>query len=63
MQSPTVKWFSIRDGEYFCDDCGEPLVPHSVRETFVLTEPLREMVYTCESCRRSLIIPATRFAS
>ena len=60
MQSSTETWFSVRDGEYFCDDCNEQLVAHSVRELFVLREPLEEMVYTCGSCGRRVIIPYPR---
>ncbi len=59
MQSTTKTWYSIRNGEYFCDDCNERLVAHSERESFVFKAPLDEIVYTCDSCGRSVIIPAT----
>jgi len=59
MQSTTETFFSVRDGQYFCDDCNEQLVAHSVRETFVLSGPLEEIVYTCSNCGRCVIIPPT----
>ncbi len=59
MQSTTETWYSVRDGEYFCDNCNEQLVAHSARETFVLRESLEEIAYTCGNCGRSVIIPAT----
>jgi RNase P subunit RPR2 len=59
MQSTTERWFSLRGSEYFCDDCNEQLVAHFVRESFVSKAPLDEIVYTCNSCGRSVIIPAT----
>jgi len=63
MEFSTATWYSLQYGEYFCHDCNEYLLAHSVREIFVLNEPLQEMVYTCPNCGRSLIIPATQFSS
>jgi len=61
MQTATKTWFSVRDGEYFCDDCNEQLVASFVREKFVLSDPLDEIVYTCASCGRRVIISETGF--
>ncbi len=59
MQSTTKNWYSVCDGKYFCSDCNEQLVAHSVSESFVFEAPLDETVHTCANCGRSVIIPAT----
>lgn len=59
MPTTTETWYSVRNGEYFCNDCNAQLVAHSVRESFVFKARLDETVYTCESCGRSVIVPAT----
>jgi hypothetical protein len=58
MESKTETWHSVRDGEYFCNDCDQQLVKHTVTEAFVLGAPSVGTAYTCPGkCGRSVIIP------
>jgi hypothetical protein len=34
-------WYEIRDGEYYCKDCNQPLTGQTVKEAFVFRCAIR----------------------
>jgi hypothetical protein len=45
---PNEKLYVLKDGEYFCNSCGEKLVGQRVSEAFTLDAPSVATAYSCQ---------------
>jgi hypothetical protein len=53
----TESWYEVRDGQYFCKDCNEPLVGQTMREAFVLDAPVIASYHHCSKCLKNVMLP------